>query len=153
MISVVSQFTFEAAHRLFLYNGDCANIHGHSYRVEVSLMSTVNKEKENERDYPGIAVDFKELKSIVSRHLKDKYDHFLILNQNDPILKVISEYTSRINLFQTNPTAEVMAERLYREIRGLLLRNEIKAELNYVKLWETEHCYVTATSASIEAWS
>jgi len=153
MISVTAQFSFEAAHRLFLYNGDCSNIHGHSYKVEVSIMSTVNKEKESERDYPGIALDFKELKSIVGRHLREKYDHFLFLNAEDSLFLVITEYTSRVNTFQTNPTAEVMAERLYREIRGLLLRNEIKADLNYVKLWETEHCYVTATSASIEAWS
>jgi len=60
-------FTFDAAHKLPNYNGKCANLHGHTWKLIVSLEGEI---KEN-----GMIVDFKELKDKVNEKVIDKLDH------------------------------------------------------------------------------
>jgi len=60
-------FRFEAAHKLVGYDGDCANLHGHSYVLEVCVKDEVSNN--------GMVMDFKELKNIVSAQVIDILDH------------------------------------------------------------------------------
>lgn len=62
-----SRFRFEAAHHLINYNGPCANMHGHSYVLEVSVFGEVGPD--------GFVVDFGELKQLVEQHIVSIYDH------------------------------------------------------------------------------
>jgi 6-pyruvoyltetrahydropterin/6-carboxytetrahydropterin synthase len=61
---------FDAAHHLYGYPGECRNLHGHTWDVEVTVGSDV-------LDEIGIVYDFKSLKSDLSQVL-DSYDHVLI---------------------------------------------------------------------------
>ena len=81
---------FDAAHSLNGYHGDCANLHGHRWEVEVFLTFT-------ELDESGMAIDFKKVKATLEKLLPDhKY-----LN----------------NLYDFNPTAENIAYHLFRELK------------------------------------
>ena len=70
------------AHALHAYDGLCANIHGHSYRMWVTVRGEVRKEIGHTKD--GMLMDFIDLKRIVKPSIIDKYDHSLVLNANSP---------------------------------------------------------------------
>lgn len=150
MIQIVSQFSFEAAHRLFLYDGKCVNIHGHTYKVEVSLSTDVKYVK-TDYDFPGIAIDFSSVKNKVGKYLDLNYDHYLFLNVDDDFVKVAYMFTQLIKIFPTNPTAEVMAVQILKDLREIFKEESIIVQ--YVRLWETEKNSVIATKESIDAIS
>ena len=62
------QFEFEAAHKLINYNGKCANLHGHTYKLIVKIEGTPNTAS-------GMIIDFVEMKKIVNTNVIEKLDH------------------------------------------------------------------------------
>ncbi len=95
MIEVVKEFTFDSAHFLPKYEGNCKNVHGHTYRLIIGIKGKINPET-------GMVVDFKELKDIVKRLVIDELDHKML---ND--IKVENE---KHPFPADNPTAENMVE-------------------------------------------
>ena len=69
---LTKKFCFEMAHALPGYNGKCANLHGHSYHLEVTVES-------HELNADGMGVDFHTLKQIVQTTVVDRFDHALVL--------------------------------------------------------------------------
>lgn len=67
-MKVRRSFEFEAAHRLPRHPGKCRALHGHSYRLVVTVDRPVDPET-------GIAVDFGDLKKVVQREVVDALDH------------------------------------------------------------------------------
>jgi len=61
-------FKFDAAHKLPNYNGKCANLHGHTWKLIVTLEGEI-------QDSSGMIIDFKEIKQKVSEKVLDKLDH------------------------------------------------------------------------------
>ena len=110
---VTKIFKFEMAHKLDTsYSEECRNIHGHSYKLEVTFEGVINKD--------GMVIDFKKLKEIV-QPLVTFFDHGFI---------------DKESFFGMNPTAENMAHWIFDEIR------KKTALIIKVKLWETETCFV-----------
>ena len=118
MITVTKVFMFEASHHLPHYDGDCHKLHGHSYKLEVTLGGRVEENTNNPKC--GMIMDFKDLKSLVNRVAINKYDH------------------SYLNDFFPNPTAEVMVEKIASDIMVELPENTF---LMSCKLWETTTSY------------
>lgn len=81
-IRVTKEFTFEMAHALYGYDGPCKNIHGHSYKLYITVIGTPLNERGSSKD--GMVVDFSILKKIVKEHIVDPMDHALVLNENTP---------------------------------------------------------------------
>ena len=118
MTTVTKLFEFEACHHLPHYDGACHNIHGHSYKLEVTVSGQVSK---NENDPKcGMIIDFKDLKAIVKSVAVDKYDH------------------SNLNDFFPNPTAEIMVKQIAVDIMSKLPQG---VYLMSCKLWETSTSY------------
>ncbi|MDI3256408.1 MAG: 6-carboxytetrahydropterin synthase QueD [Kyrpidia sp.] len=117
-VSVVKQFSFDAAHRLEAYEGKCTNLHGHTYRLEVEIKGCP--------DERGLVVDFNEIKALVQRVVLERFDH-RYLNELVPF----------------NTTAENLVVFLYEEIARSLLQSPRGAEvtLERVRLWETPTSY------------
>lgn len=90
--SVTRSFTFEAAHRLPWHPGRCRNLHGHSYRLEVTVEGPV--------DENGVVLDFDDLKAVVQREVVDRYDHTLLNDLLD------------------NPTAELIASDAWKRLEA-----------------------------------
>ena len=93
--SVTRSFTFEAAHHLPWHPGKCQRLHGHSYRLEVTV--------EGPLDHQGIVVDFADIKRVVEREVVTRYDHTYL---ND--------------LFD-NPTAELIAQEIWKTLEAAAL--------------------------------
>jgi len=64
---VTKEFEFDAAHKLINYRGKCENLHGHRWKVQVTLQAQVGKN--------GIAFDFARLEEIVREKVIEKLDH------------------------------------------------------------------------------
>jgi 6-pyruvoyltetrahydropterin/6-carboxytetrahydropterin synthase len=81
-ISVTKEFTFDMAHALHKYEGPCKNIHGHTYKLQVTVLGHVDPSIEGKT--AGLVVDFGSLKAIVSHYVVNKFDHSLVLNEFIP---------------------------------------------------------------------
>ncbi len=76
-IRLTKEFSFEAAHALDGYDGPCREIHGHSYRLFVTVSGTPADDTANPKF--GMVVDFGVLKRIVNEQVISKLDHALVL--------------------------------------------------------------------------
>ena len=127
MRKVRTEEVFSAAHRLMNYEGDCGRLHGHNWRVEIEVRGFV--------DENGFLVDFRKLKDIVKR-----LDHKVILRYDDVLLEVLRKKGQAVVVMESNPTSEVIAGWICRQIRELSHRIVgVK-----VKVWETEKSYAEA---------
>jgi len=80
VIRVTREFSFEMAHVLWKYDGPCRNVHGHSYRLFVTVLGT----PENDRDNPknGMVIDFTDLKNIVLKEIVNVFDHSVVVSSD-----------------------------------------------------------------------
>ena len=115
-MKVTKKFTFEAAHTIKGHI-TCGNIHGHSYKLEVTVEGPV---KEN-----GMVMDFTQLKKIVKNRIIDKLDH---------------RNLDELGYFKIS-TAEVMSIWMWEEIRWVF--NLFDVSLSEIKLYETANNFVT----------
>ena len=113
MFEVSVEQTFAAGHALRGYHGKCENVHGHNYRVRLTLQGP-------ELDEIGLLVDFSEVKKLI-HGVVDRLDHRFI---NDlPPFDVV------------NPSAENLAKYFYDQISANLAP---RVRLEKVKIWETD---------------
>ena len=92
------------AHALFGYDGLCKNIHGHSYRLWVTVIGNVLEEENHVKN--GMVLDFSLLKKIVKPEIVDKYDHSLVLNANSPHANIDFSAFEKVFLLPYQPTSE-----------------------------------------------
>lgn len=118
MFEVTVEQTFAAGHALREYKGKCENVHGHNYRIQI----TVEGEKLNRI---GLLVDFVELKKVV-RQVMERLDHQFI-NDLEPFTVL-------------NPSAENLAKYFYDEVSERMPDNngDAPTRISQVKIWETD---------------
>lgn len=121
IIRLTKEFSFEAAHALYGYDGPCREIHGHSYRLFV----TVRGVPETDADDPkcGMVMDFGVLKRIVNEEIVHKLDHALVLQNNpsdESLRRVLSERFGNVVVVDYRPTCENMLPDFARRIRSRL---------------------------------
>ena len=114
-VYLTKEFEFEAAHHLINYDGPCANVHGHSYKLQVTVSGNVDP-TETKYATDCMVLDFKNLKGIVKAVIIDTHDH------------------EDLNKLYSNPTAEIMVIEMFNTLRNWL-PSDVKLES--VKLWET----------------
>jgi len=118
---------FASAHTLRGYPGQCANLHGHNWKVEVEVEAF-------ELDEIGMAVDFKVVKNL-AREIAGRLDH-QYLNDLEPFTRI-------------NPTAENIAQWFFREMAREI--NHPGLRLSALTLWETERACVRYTEPPRDA--
>ena len=108
VIRITKEFRFEAAHALKGYDGPCRNIHGHSYKLSVTIIG----EPVTESDSPkkGMIMDFSDLKKIVKEQIIVPFDHALILGKdyNEIDLKNSGDAFGNVIFVDYQPTSENM---------------------------------------------
>ena len=124
------------AHALFGYDGLCKNIHGHSYRLWVTIIGNVLEEKNHVKN--GMVLDFSLLKKIVKPEIVDKYDHSLVLNANSPHAKIDFSAFEKVFLLPYQPTSENLVYDFVKVIKEKLPKN---VSLHKVILSETANSY------------
>ena len=135
-IRITKEFKFEMAHALFGYDGLCKNIHGHSYRLWVTVIGNVLDEENHVKN--GMVLDFSLLKKIVKPEIVDKYDHSLVLNANSPHANIDFSAFEKVFLLPYQPTSENLVYDFVQVIKEKLPKN---VDLHKVILSETANSY------------
>ena len=136
IIRVTKEFQFEMAHALLGYDGPCKNIHGHSYKLDVTVKGAV-KEGTSDSD-EGMVIDFGIIKDIVKKLIVDEYDHSLVLNEKMNIDASQFEFMNKLILVPFQPTCEKLLDH-YAELIKPKLPNNIS--LHSLMLRETPTSY------------
>jgi 6-pyruvoyltetrahydropterin/6-carboxytetrahydropterin synthase len=110
-VLIRKQFAFEAAHVLPYHQGKCSRLHGHSYRLDVSVAGPLV----SEGPAAGMVIDFDELARVVRATVIDKLDH------------------SHLNDTIENPTSENIVVWIWRRLAPQL------SGLTELILWETSN--------------
>lgn len=134
-IRITKQFNFETAHALYGYDGKCKNIHGHSYKLSVTVIGTPISDSTNVKY--GMVIDFGDLKKIVSSEIVNKFDHASVFNKNTPHIELAKELEKRdhnVILVDYQPTSEMMLVDFAEKINNRLPEN---VKLHSLKLQET----------------
>ena len=135
-IRITKQFSFETGHALYGYDGKCKNVHGHSYKLSVTVIGKPITDNSNVKF--GMVIDFTDLKKIVKEEIVDQFDHATVFNKNTPHIELARELQSRdhhVILVEYQPTSENMVIDLAQIIKNRL---PIGIELHSLKLQETE---------------
>ena len=145
MISITRTFKFEMAHYLPNHNGNCRFLHGHSYKLEVTVTPLLNNKLSernvNDPQY-GMVIDFGNLNKIVQKKIIDVFDHSLTVWDkyvDDDFKKGLDQFNDRINYIDYRPTAELMCIDFYNRIDEELRNDLIK--IKKIKLYETDNSY------------
>ena len=132
-IRITREFCFEGAHALEGYDGKCCHIHGHSYRMAVTVIGSPISEPDSPKN--GMVIDFTDLKKIVSNHVIEKFDHALVMRRGASLSEEISKAYGNVVIVDFQPTSEMMAIHFAELLSKLLPKN---VYLHSIKLWETE---------------
>ena len=138
-IRITKQFTFETGHALYGHDGKCKNIHGHSYKLSVTVLGTPISDSNNPKF--GMIMDFSDLKKIVKEEIVDRFDHATIFNKNTPHIEIANNLRSlghNIVLVDYQPTSEMLVTDFADKIKNRLPKN---IKLFSLKLRETASCY------------
>lgn len=130
-VTVTKRFTFEACHRLVDYKGACERMHGHSYKMEVTVKGVPNDK--------NLLMDFKILKILVNEAVIDKVDH-----------QDLNEIMPKVYATAGNTTCENMIVAFWYAIENrLAFYHYDNIELYRIRLWETEDSYAELTADMI----
>jgi 6-pyruvoyltetrahydropterin/6-carboxytetrahydropterin synthase len=116
MFEVSVEQTFAAGHALRNYKGSCENVHGHNFKIQVTIEGA-------ELDQTGMLVDFLDVKQSMGAVIA-RLDH-RFLNDVPPF-------------DVKNPSAENIAEYFYEELTSGLVSNPVPVRVREVKVWETD---------------
>jgi len=122
IVKVTRSFVFDSAHFLPGHKGKCAFMHGHTYKLDVTVSRDDGKLIENGSD-EGMVMDFSDLKDIVKTEVIDKVDH-----------KVLND------VFPFRTTAENIAVQIFSVLTKELIPRGVR--LLTIKLWETPNSCV-----------
>lgn len=120
-LKIISQFA--AAHQLSEFEGECENLHGHNWKVEVTVSG--NKLKKN-----GLLIDFRVIKAATKKVL-DGLDH-KFLNELEPFK-------------DSNPSSENIACHIFKSLSREL--NEDTVKVTKVTAWESDSACASYTEA------
>lgn len=135
-LRLTKRFTFEMAHALPTYPGKCSNLHGHSYKLYVTVEGCPQRQPGTADD--GMVIDFGTLKAIVQQHLVDPFDHALVLPADPGTPRdsaALGGFAAKIVWVDFLPTTENLLLHF-----ADILRHAIPAgtRLYSLKLYETE---------------
>lgn len=137
-IRVTREFTFEMAHVLGNYDGPCRNVHGHSYRLFVTLSGVPVNDPANPKN--GMVIDFTDLKNIVLKSIVNQFDHSVVLCSDfNPEKRTMMENTfGNTVIVDYQPTCENLVADFAQRLADLMPAG---VSLHSLKLYETAKSY------------
>ena len=138
-IRITKEFTFETGHALYGYDGKCRNVHGHSYKLSVTVIGTPIQEEGHKK--LGMVIDFGDLKKIVKEEVVDPFDHATVFNKNTPHVELattLEKSGHKVILANYQPTSENMVIDFATKIRARLPES---LQLHSLQLRETGTAY------------
>lgn len=142
MITITREIQFDAGHCLKNHEGHCHNLHGHRYKLLVSV-ALDQGDTQNSGSSDGMVVDFSFLKRILMEEVHDRFDHKFLIELKDPrteqILKMQKDETV---VLAFPPTVEMLASYIHSLIQGVIPEF---VTLKKVTLYETPNNFAEVT--------
>ena len=137
-IRITKIYDFEMAHVLKDYDGPCRNIHGHSYKLFVTVSGIPNNDIRSPK--LGMVMDFKDLKSIVKNHVVNRFDHALVISSetDSDMVESMQKHMEKLILVDYQPTSENLVDNFAKIISSKLPEH---VHLHSLRLWETATSY------------
>ncbi|MCX6300887.1 MAG: 6-carboxytetrahydropterin synthase [Bacteroidia bacterium] len=134
VIRVTREFSFEMAHALKNYDGPCRNVHGHSYRLFVTLTGTPVNEAENPKN--GMIIDFTELKDIVLKKIINLFDHSVVVSNDygQEKMEMMKKTFGNTVIVDYQPTCENLIADFAERLKNQMPKG---AKLHSLRLFET----------------
>ena len=133
-MKIHTEAKFEAAHRLSFYRGKCNRLHGHNWKVELDIQSSMYNDTDN------MVMDFTKLKKLL-----DHFDHMILLMDNEDNRKVMESIPEKwICWLSFEPTAETLAKHISELIKSHAQMIQDETMRVTVKVWESDHAYAEA---------
>ncbi|MBN1185104.1 MAG: 6-carboxytetrahydropterin synthase [Bacteroidales bacterium] len=131
-------FEFEMAHALWNYQGQCHNIHGHSYKLIVTVIGIPINKTLDPQD--GILIDFNDLDKIVNRKIIHIFDHTLALSSEttENLVSALKSSFDKVLLLPFQPTCENLVGYFAEKLQNDFNYN---VKLHSLKLYETTTSY------------
>ena len=143
MLEITREHVIAMAHRLYDYNGCCERLHGHNYRIAVTLAA-------NKLNHHGMIADFALLKEVLFGALDNAWDHRTLLFERDPLCASLAKLDDgSLCVVGFNPTAENMAAYLGEKFFPAVMRDAaLPADLRVVAVavYETDKNYAKWSS-------
>lgn len=145
-VSVTRHVEFEAAHLLQGYNGKCCNLHGHSYKLEVTISCPESRRQQNNFNF---VMDFKKLDKILNDYVPDHAFITNVCNEKGTadydLAQVVESYNMRIFKMLCPPSAENMVVVFAKDIQALIDEEfpNMRYTVDKIYLWETTDSYAT----------
>ncbi len=147
MLTITKRLEFDAGHRIPDHKGQCWNVHGHRYVLEVTLVGEpVNRPGASDH---GMLMDFSDVTRLAREHLVDAWDHaFLVFEGDDAVrhlLAVIPNHKTVV--LDRVPTVENLAAiafELLRRVYDARFGNGLS--LKRIRLFETPNCWADCSS-------
>lgn len=150
MQTITRVFEFDSAHRIMNERVKCFNLHGHRFKLEVTV-------EYSEQKALGYALDFKEVKRMIGDWIDEYLDHACIINPDDrDLLEVCLRNNWKVYVMgmgdnDVNPSAENIASELLFISKQLLLDVSQNIKVSKVKLYETPNCWVETDECLYES--
>ena len=138
IIKITKQFSFEMAHALRNYDGLCRNIHGHSYKMDITLAGQPLHDESSPKN--GMVMDFGDLKRLVNEEIISLLDHALVLNDktDTQLIEVLKQNYEKIVTVEFQPTTDNLLNFIAAKIQSRLPET---VTLTCVRLRETDTSY------------
>lgn len=137
-ITATRYHDFSTGHRVYGHESKCAHLHGHNYRIHLTVEA-------DELDTVGRVMDFSVIKELLCVWLEENWDHKFLVWEQDPFAKTLKELDDTGTVVvQFNPTAENMGQYLIDHVGPKQLAGT-GVRLISVNIEETRKCNVTVT--------
>ena len=147
-LTATKEVTFAMAHMLDQHKGLCRNLHGHQYKLLVTLENVTEVYDDQTPEKEGMVVDFSEIKKIIETVIISRYDHACMINTHTTddfeiaLWKLLIDHNKKIACVNFRPTAENMAKDIFNTLEAYM---PIGVHVVGVKLYETETSYAEVT--------
>jgi len=146
-VLVCKTFSFDSSHQLVGHFGKCANLHGHTYKLEVKVKAEpIQLDPTNPitTSDEGFVIDFYHLKKVVNELIVDKMDHAFLAMGNEPALEVVKASGAKVIVLGFRTTVENMA----RYICWRLMKAGLP--VHSVRMWETPTGWAEVVAEDID---
>jgi 6-pyruvoyltetrahydropterin/6-carboxytetrahydropterin synthase len=127
-VAIYKEVQIDASHRLLHYQGKCANLHGHRWKIEVWIKGEPDAKT-------GILLDYNVITQVIG-----KYDHQIILNRDDPMVACIEKF-QHVLITPGDPTSEILARIFKEDLDEICKAQCIRAHVTKIRVWESPNCY------------
>ncbi|WP_454721205.1 MULTISPECIES: 6-carboxytetrahydropterin synthase QueD [Cupriavidus] len=147
-VSITRRLEFDSGHRIPNHGGQCRNIHGHRYRLDLTLSGEVLRSAGASDE--GMILDFGDIKALANQHLVDKWDHAFLIHRGDTALLnfLQSMEGHKTVVLDAIPTVENLAQIAF-DILAPVFKDCFGHQLQLTRLvlFETPNCWAEVSAA------